>query len=232
MAAADPRPTPRRRRAPSIPRSTRLSAPLFAASSSARSCPMSTRWDEAEEFPRELYKKAAAAGLMQLGFPEEYGGVPTDPFFGIIKSEELARHGSGGVNASLTATRSAARRSPPRSGMEKRKALPGCWRATRSARSRSPSRAAAPTSPTSDHGAARRRPLRRERREDVHHLRHARRLFHRRGAHRRAGRGRRLAAADRARPPGFSRTRSRRWAGGRPTPRSSASTMCACRSRT
>lgn len=59
------------------------------------------RWDEAEEFPRELYKKASGAGLMQLGFPEEYGGVPTDPFFGIIKSEELARHGSGGVNASL-----------------------------------------------------------------------------------------------------------------------------------
>ena len=59
------------------------------------------KWDEAEEFPRELYRKASAAGLLQLGFPEEYGGVPTDPFFGIIKSEELARHGSGGINASL-----------------------------------------------------------------------------------------------------------------------------------
>ncbi|MFZ5781792.1 MAG: acyl-CoA dehydrogenase family protein [Pseudomonadota bacterium] len=58
-------------------------------------------WDEAEEFPRELYRKAASAGLLQLGFPEEYGGVPTDPFFGIIKAEEMARHGSGGVNASL-----------------------------------------------------------------------------------------------------------------------------------
>ena len=59
-------------------------------------------WDEAEEFPRELYRKASAAGLLQLGFPEEYGGVPTpDPFFGIIKAEEMARHGSGGVNASL-----------------------------------------------------------------------------------------------------------------------------------
>ena len=59
------------------------------------------QWDEAEEFPRELYRKASAAGLLQLGFPEEYGGVPTDPFFGIIKAEEMARHGSGGVNASL-----------------------------------------------------------------------------------------------------------------------------------
>ncbi len=58
-------------------------------------------WDEAEEFPRELYRKASAAGLLQLGFPEEYGGVPTDVFFGIIKAEEMARHGSGGVNASL-----------------------------------------------------------------------------------------------------------------------------------
>ena len=32
------------------------------------------QWDEAEEFPRELYRKASAAGLLQLGFPEEYGG--------------------------------------------------------------------------------------------------------------------------------------------------------------
>src|SRR5882757_1404465 len=63
--------------------------------------PFVDEWDEAGGFPRELYKKASAAGLMQLGFPEEYGGVPTDPFFGIIKSEEMARHGSGGVNASL-----------------------------------------------------------------------------------------------------------------------------------
>jgi acyl-CoA dehydrogenase len=63
--------------------------------------PFVDEWDEAGGFPRELYKKASSAGLMQLGFPEEYGGVPTDPFFGIIKSEEMARHGSGGVNASL-----------------------------------------------------------------------------------------------------------------------------------
>ena len=63
--------------------------------------PYVDKWDEAEEFPRELYRKASAVGLLQLGFPEEYGGVPTDPFFGIIKSEELARHGSGGINASL-----------------------------------------------------------------------------------------------------------------------------------
>ncbi len=31
------------------------------------------QWDEAEEFPRELYGKASAAGLLQLGFPEVIG---------------------------------------------------------------------------------------------------------------------------------------------------------------
>src|SRR5260370_31345661 len=54
------------------------------------------QWDEAEEFPRELYRKASAAGLLQLGFPEEYGGAPAAPLFGIIKAEESARHGGGG----------------------------------------------------------------------------------------------------------------------------------------
>ena len=39
--------------------------------------PNATAWDEAGEFPRELYKKAAAAGLLGLGFPEEYGGTET-----------------------------------------------------------------------------------------------------------------------------------------------------------
>jgi acyl-CoA dehydrogenase len=39
--------------------------------------------------------------MLQLGFPEEYGGLPTDGFFRIILSEELAQAGSGGVSASL-----------------------------------------------------------------------------------------------------------------------------------
>ncbi len=63
--------------------------------------PYVDEWDEAGEFPRELYRKAAQVGLLQVGFPEEYGGVPGDVFFGIVKSEELSRAGSGGVNASL-----------------------------------------------------------------------------------------------------------------------------------
>jgi len=59
-------------------------------------------WDEAGEFPRELYKKAAEVGLLGAGFPEEYGGIPVaDPFFQIVTAEEMARCSSGGINASL-----------------------------------------------------------------------------------------------------------------------------------
>ena len=31
-------------------------------------------WEDARELPRELHRKAAAAGILGLGYPEEYGG--------------------------------------------------------------------------------------------------------------------------------------------------------------
>ena len=63
--------------------------------------PFAADWDEAETFPRELYCKAAAIGLLGLGFPQEYGGIDVDVFFHIVLSEELAAAGCGGVAASL-----------------------------------------------------------------------------------------------------------------------------------
>ena len=63
--------------------------------------PYVDEWDDAGEFPRELYKKASAVGILGLGFPEEYGGSPCDQFHKIVQSQELARAGSGGVCASL-----------------------------------------------------------------------------------------------------------------------------------
>ena len=63
--------------------------------------PYASQWDEAGEFPRELYAKAAGIGLLALGFPEECGGVPADQFMKIVASQELARAGAGGVSASL-----------------------------------------------------------------------------------------------------------------------------------
>ncbi len=63
--------------------------------------PFASAWDEAGEFPRALYAKAAEIGLLGLGFPEEFGGVPADQFMKIVASQELARAGAGGVSASL-----------------------------------------------------------------------------------------------------------------------------------
>ncbi|MEA2931100.1 MAG: acyl-CoA dehydrogenase [Hyphomicrobiales bacterium] len=63
--------------------------------------PHAAAWDEAGEFPRELYKKAAAAGLLGIGFPEEYGGSPADLFTHVILAEEIALAGVGGVHAGL-----------------------------------------------------------------------------------------------------------------------------------
>ncbi len=63
--------------------------------------PNVTAWDEAGEFPRELYGKAAAAGLLGVGYPEDCGGTPADYFFRIVSAEEFARAGCGGLSASL-----------------------------------------------------------------------------------------------------------------------------------
>jgi len=63
--------------------------------------PHAHAWDEAGEFPRGLYKKAAEIGLLGLGFPEQYGGTEVDRFMWIIAVQELARAGAGGISASL-----------------------------------------------------------------------------------------------------------------------------------
>ena len=58
-------------------------------------------WEEAGEFPREIYKKAADVGILGMGYPEAYGGTPGDVFFQIAVSEELMRSTSGGFCAGL-----------------------------------------------------------------------------------------------------------------------------------
>lgn len=63
--------------------------------------PFATQWDEAGEFPRELYVKAGKLGILGMGFPEEYGGTPCDRFMSMIAAQELARAGAGGISASL-----------------------------------------------------------------------------------------------------------------------------------
>jgi acyl-CoA dehydrogenase len=58
-------------------------------------------WDEAGSFSRELYRRAAALGLLQLGYPEHLGGTPCDMAFRLIAAEEISRAGSGGLMAGL-----------------------------------------------------------------------------------------------------------------------------------
>lgn len=58
-------------------------------------------WEEAGEFPRELYKKAAEAGILGIGAPEQWGGSGEDVFMKVAACEEMVRCTSGGVGASL-----------------------------------------------------------------------------------------------------------------------------------
>ncbi|MDX1580735.1 MAG: acyl-CoA dehydrogenase family protein [Alphaproteobacteria bacterium] len=60
-------------------------------------------WEDAGEIPRELHKTAADFGLLQLGYPEEYGGISEgiDGFHKMITSDELGRMGAGGVYTGL-----------------------------------------------------------------------------------------------------------------------------------
>ena len=59
-------------------------------------------WEEAGEFPRELYKTAGDAGLLGVGFPESLGGIGEgDIFMKVAVSEELMRSTSGGLVAGL-----------------------------------------------------------------------------------------------------------------------------------
>ena len=63
--------------------------------------PFADAWDESGSFPRELYERAAELGLLGLGFPEAYGGTPSDLLHELVMVEELSRAGSGGLLASL-----------------------------------------------------------------------------------------------------------------------------------
>lgn len=64
--------------------------------------PHVNEWDEAEEFPRDLYNRIGAIGAFGIGIAEEYGGLGDhDPILLMILAEEIARCGSGGVAASL-----------------------------------------------------------------------------------------------------------------------------------
>lgn len=67
-----------------------------------RIAPHINAWDEAGAFPRELYREAAALGVLGLGYPEALGGTPASFALRNAVSTTMARaSGSGGLMASL-----------------------------------------------------------------------------------------------------------------------------------
>ncbi|TQN44039.1 acyl-CoA dehydrogenase [Blastococcus colisei] len=80
-------------------RALRASARRFTVTEIA---PHLTEWEEAGALPRELHGKAAAAGLLGVGFPEEVGGQGGSPIdTWVIAEEIIGNGGSSGVVASL-----------------------------------------------------------------------------------------------------------------------------------
>jgi acyl-CoA dehydrogenase len=59
-------------------------------------------WEEAGEFPRSLYQRAAELGWLGMGYPEAFGGTPVPWSLRNAQTVALARYGgSGGLMASL-----------------------------------------------------------------------------------------------------------------------------------
>ena len=59
-------------------------------------------WEEAGEFPRALYRRAADLGWLGMGYPEAFGGTPASWSLRNTQTIALARYGgSGGLMASL-----------------------------------------------------------------------------------------------------------------------------------
>jgi acyl-CoA dehydrogenase len=67
----------------------------------AEIAPHALAWEEAGSFPRELYPKAARAGILGIGFPEEVGGAGGGALHMVMAVEGLMRGGSTGVTAGL-----------------------------------------------------------------------------------------------------------------------------------
>ena len=55
--------------------------------------PHAAEWEEEEEFPRELYRVAADAGMIGIGYPAEVGGAGGDVTHVLVAAEEIILSG-------------------------------------------------------------------------------------------------------------------------------------------
>ncbi len=58
-------------------------------------------WEEAGEFPVEMYRLFGQLGFLGVGFAEEIGGSGGDVFDVVLMNEEIMRSGSGGFAAGI-----------------------------------------------------------------------------------------------------------------------------------
>lgn len=63
--------------------------------------PHQETWEKNKVVPREVWRKAGAAGLLCPSVPEEYGGAGADFLYSVVVMEEFARVGCSGFAAPL-----------------------------------------------------------------------------------------------------------------------------------
>jgi acyl-CoA dehydrogenase len=61
------------------------------------------RWEQAQQFPRDLFRRFGALDLLGLKYQEKYGGTNAGVIYEAVLFEELGRCGSGGVAAGIGA---------------------------------------------------------------------------------------------------------------------------------
>ena len=60
--------------------------------------PHADAWEEAGTFPaHDLFRKLGALGALGLSYPEAYGGMALDPWYGVVFAEEIGRADCYGV---------------------------------------------------------------------------------------------------------------------------------------
>ena len=161
--------------------------------------PHAREWEDARWFPNEVFTRMGELGFLGLKYPEEYGGQGGDYLHDAVLTEELARCGSR-------------RRWPPGIGAHIGIATPPVWKfGTEDQKQRylapairgekiaalgiTEPDAGSDVAGIQTQATARRRRLGRQRLEDVHHQRRARRLRRHRGQDDGRGRPRRHLAS-------------------------------------
>ncbi|MBI2060521.1 MAG: acyl-CoA dehydrogenase family protein [Nitrospirae bacterium] len=67
----------------------------------AELAPNADKWEEAEDFPNWVFKRAGEQGFLGLRYPEDVGGLGGDYWYTVAYAEELPRAQCGGVPMAL-----------------------------------------------------------------------------------------------------------------------------------